>query len=901
IFLHHARRTQPYDVNRLLSAVVVMALSELCFTLYSEVTDIFNLLGHVYKVIAYGLLYRAVFVDSVHEPYTRLHQSEHMVWREKERAQVTLESIGDAVITTDAAGRVNYLNPVAEELTGWSNAEATDLPLPQVFLIKNETTRKTVENPLEKCLREGIVVGLANHTVLIRRDGTEFAIEDSAAPIRDRDGKIVGAVMVFHDVTLKRSAQGIVRENEERLRTLINALPDVIVLKDEKNRWLEANAYAQDVFGLEDNAFRGKTDVELATATEVLQGAVLAWAESDNQARKSGQAVRNEEVLPRSDGGELTFDVIKVPLFHPDGRPRGLVTVGRDVTETKRLDAEIRQLAAVLEATPDYVNIIDRDGRIRYMNRAFSEMFATRIKASENSDVLHLIHPAWAQIIVTEQGIPEAVKKGVWLGESAINIGNDSEIPVSQVITAHKDEKGKVIFLASIMRDISERKQFENQLSHMTQFDSLTGLPNRLLFQDRLELAIAHAHRSTEKVGVMLVDLDRFKNVNDTLGHTAGDILLHEVASRLRECARQEDTVARFGADEFTLILPCLAQAEDAVLVAQKIGKALASPFIVREQEIFITASIGIAVYPDDEQTVDGLVKDADAAMYQAKSQGRNSYHFYTPDLNHRALERLAMENSLRHALERDELELHYQPRISLETGRITGIEALLRWNHPDRGLIPPARFIPIAEETGLIVPIGEWVLHTACTQNKAWQNAGIAPINVAVNLSVRQFTEPGLLEMVDAALKKSGLDARYLDLELTESLLMQDHVNTQVILSGFKQRGILIAMDDFGTGFSSLSYLKRFPIDQLKIDQSFVRGISTDTNDAAIVTAIIAMAHSLNIQVVAEGVETAEQLAFLRAHECEEMQGYFFSRPLPAKELEALLCNGKTLAQADN
>ena len=897
IFVYHARKAQTYDVNGLLTAVAVMALSELCFTLYTEVTDAFNLLGHCYKVVAYIFLYRAVFVDSVHEPYARLRQSQRAVWQEKERAEVTLASIGDAVITTDAAGRVQYLNPAAQALTGWTGAEARDLPLQRVFRIVNETTRATVENPLEKCLRDGTVIGLANHTVLIRRDGSESAIEDSAAPIRDRDGAIVGAVMVFHDVTLRRKAQGIVKENEERLRTLINAMPDIIVLKDGEGRWLEANSYAQRMFELQHDNFRGKTDVELAMASEFQQSALLAWEASDMSAWNSLQALRSEEVLPRHDGGELAFDVIKVPLFYPDGRRRGMVMVGRDVTEAKRLDAEIRQLAAVLEATPDYVGIIDRDGRISYMNRAFREVFATRVRANEGGDVIKLIHPAWAQKIVAEQGIPDAVQKGVWQGETAINAEDGLEIPVSQVITAHKDEHGKVTFLASIMRDISERKQFESQITHITHFDALTGLPNRLLFLDRLGLAIAHAHRAAEMVGVMFIDLDRFKNINDTLGHAAGDLLLREVAARLQQCVNEGDTVARFGADEFVVILPSLVQAEDTVTVAQKISSALMPPFLLQERAIFITASIGIAVYPDDDLTADGLVKDADAAMYQAKNQGRNSYHFYTPDLNHRALERLALENSLRQALERGELELHYQPRVSLETGLITGIEALLRWNHPELGMVSPAQFIPIAEDTGLIVPIGEWVLHTACTQNKAWQDAGIAPINVAVNLSVRQFTEAGLLEAVDEALKKSGLDAHHLELELTESLLMQDNDNTATIINGFKRRGLLVAMDDFGTGFSSLSYLKRFPIDQLKIDQSFVRDISTDPNDAAIVTAIIAMAHSLNIMVVAEGVETAEQLAFLRSRQCEEMQGYYFSRPLPASELEALLRSAKTLA----
>lgn len=890
ILAARVRLPQPYDVNGLLVAVFAMVLSELCFTLYSDVTDAFNLLGHIYKVVAYLFLYRAVFVAGVREPYERLRQSERLVWQEKERAEVTLHSIGDAVITTDAEGRVEYLNPVAEALTGWSSAQARGLPLAQVFNIINESTRQTVASPVERCIAECRAVGSANHTVLIRRDGQEFAIDDSAAPIRDRNGGIAGAVMVFHDVSARRRAREALRESEERLRTLINAMPDVVCFKDGEGRWLEANEFAVRAFGIADISYRGRASDELAASGASRGDIFRSCISSDEQAWQAKKATRTEWAIPQPDGSVMTLDVIGVPLFHPDGRRKGLVTVGRDVTERMRLEKQLRQLAAIVEATPDCVGIASAEGRLLYVNQACRRLFGIGDDEDVRGQHIQAFHPEWAYRVVRESGMPAAIEKGMWHAETEVVARDGRIIPVSQVITAHRTPDGKIAFLAAILRDLSERKQFERQLAHMAHHDALTGLPNRLLFKDRLDLALAQAHRSKERLAVMFVDLDRFKTINDTLGHATGDQLLKMAAERLQCCVREGDTVARFGGDEFAVILPNLAQSQDAAVVAHKICDVLQQHFKLEKHEVVATASIGIALFPDDDATADGLVKNADTAMYRAKKQGRNTYEFYTPDMNARAFEQLAMENSLRRALERGEMMLHYQPRVSLKSGRITGAEALLRWRNPELGMVSPGQFIPIAEESGIIVPIGEWVLRTACAQNKAWQDAGYPPINIAVNLSVRQFRDSRLIEAVSGALQESGLDARHLELELTESVLMENAQAPVVILRHFKQMGIRIAIDDFGTGFSSLSYLKHFPLDQLKVDQSFVRDISSDPNDAAIVTAIIAMARSLKLEVVAEGVETPEQLAFLRSNRCDEMQGYYFSRPVPPEEFAALL-----------
>jgi diguanylate cyclase (GGDEF)-like protein len=429
----------------------------------------------------------------------------------------------------------------------------------------------------------------------------------------------------------------------------------------------------------------------------------------------------------------------------------------------------------------------------------------------------------------------------------------------------------------------------EEQLRRQVYHDTLTGLPNRALFQDRLALAVAQAHRHGKGLAVLFLDVDRFKVINDSLGHSVGDRLIREVAARLRSCLREGDTVARLGGDEFTLLLPDVGQAVDAAKVAKKVLDLVRMPFDLDGRELFVTSSMGISLYPDDGSDAETLVKNADAAMYRAKEQGRDHYQLYTPALNATALERLALESSLRRALAHDELLLHYQPILDVATRRLHGVEALLRWHHPELGLVPPAEFIPLAEVTGLILAMGPWVLRTACAQARAWQH--VQPgLRVAVNLSARQFQEAGLVGHVTDALADTGLDPRCLQLEITESSAMQNAQTAIQTLRELKALGVGLSIDDFGTGYSSLSYLRRFPIDTLKIDQSFIRDIGTDPDDAAIASAIIALAHTLKLTVVAEGVETEDQLEFLSRHGCDRTQGYLFSRPLSAERCTEVL-----------
>ena len=454
--------------------------------------------------------------------------------------------------------------------------------------------------------------------------------------------------------------------------------------------------------------------------------------------------------------------------------------------------------------------------------------------------------------------------------------------------------------IACLLEDEREAAELASvEIEHLAYHDALTGLPNRPLFIDRLIVSLAQASRANQRLAVFFLDLDRFKDINDSLGHSTGDQLLKEVAERVRRCIREGDTVARFGGDEFTLLIPHIDTIEDAAKIAQKIIETLKIPFFIAERELFVTTSIGLSIYPNDGLDPETLVRNADTAMYRAKDQGRDNYQLYAPAMNARALERLALENMLRKALSQKELIVYYQPLVAVQSRAIIGLEALIRWKHPELGLLSPAHFISVAELSGLIIPIGEWVLRTACKQVKAWHRKLDYRITVSVNLSARQFQAPDLADQIRRALDESGLEPSCLELEITESNAMQNAENTIYTLRELKNLGVRIAMDDFGTGYSSLNYLKRFPIDTLKLDQSFVREVLTDPSDAAIVSAVISMAHSLNLTVVAEGVETEDQFEFLKNEGCDKVQGYLYSAPIPAEALEPYLIGQREIASS--
>ena len=441
--------------------------------------------------------------------------------------------------------------------------------------------------------------------------------------------------------------------------------------------------------------------------------------------------------------------------------------------------------------------------------------------------------------------------------------------------------------------DITDRKVAEERVQYLAYYDSLTDLPNRTLLQDRLSKALASARRQKDKVALLFLDLDRFKNINDSLGHSLGDLLLQKVAERLKRWAREQDTVARLGGDEFLIVLTRIKDVADAAVAAERLMAVMTDEFIVEGNPLSISCSLGISIFPDHGEDGEGLIKNADAAMYSAKEKGRNNFRFFTEQMNAQVGERLTLENSLRLALDRNELFLVYQPQMDMGTGKIVGLEALLRWQHPELGLVPPDRFIRIAENSGLIMPIGEWVLRTACSQTRKWQDEGYAAVSVAVNVSAVQFRQEDFCNLIRRVLHETGIAPQYLELELTESLLLVNADVTVSVLQELKAMGLTLAIDDFGTGYSSFSYLRQFRVSKLKIDRSFVRDVAVNADDAAITSGIISMAKSLNLKVIAEGVENEAQMSFLRAHECDEIQGYYFSKPLTVDKVAGMLrCN---------
>jgi diguanylate cyclase (GGDEF)-like protein/PAS domain S-box-containing protein len=554
-----------------------------------------------------------------------------------------------------------------------------------------------------------------------------------------------------------------------------------------------------------------------------------------------------------------------------------------------RSNEELCQAAAVFENTKEGVMIADDTHHVVAVNRAFVEItgYSANELIGHTPDVLR----SRKNDAAFYRHIGEAVgKDGHWQGEIWDRRKNGEEYPAWLSVSVVKDDEGRLSHYVSVFSDITVLKEAEARLDQLAHHDPLTGLPNRLLLNARAEHALARARRSEKQMAVLFLDLDRFKYINDTLGHPAGDLLLQQVAERLKKCVRDEDTISRLGGDEFTVVLESLDGAGAAGLVARKILGALSEKTVLFGREVFVTCSIGISLYPRDGEDIVTLFKNADSALYRAKEQGRDTYQFYTEELTALAVERLEMESDLRHALENNELVIHYQPQINLRSSQITGMEALVRWQHPRRGLLMPADFIPLAEDSGLIVPLGEWVLRSACGQAKTWLDAGLSMAPVAVNLSPRQFRQKDLVEKITGILRESGLPPDHLELEITEGLAMFNVEASIVVMDQLKDLGVRFSIDDFGTGYSSLSYLKRFPIDKIKIHQSFVQHITTDPEDAAISSAIISLTHSMKRKAIAEGVETDAQREFLMSHHCDEIQGYHFSKPGPADEIERLL-----------
>ncbi len=616
----------------------------------------------------------------------------------------------------------------------------------------------------------------------------------------------------------------------------------------------------------------------LGSMLQLLAGEIPTFTADVRYVRKNGSLVwvNITQSVARSMAGEADY----------------LIMVVEDITSRKESEARHRLNSRILDSINEGIMVMGATKLIVSVNPAFSTItgYGKKEVIGRNPRLLHsdLVDESFYQAMW--RSIHET---GQWQGEMLDRRKDGASYIKWLSINTLKYENGEVSHYIAVFSDISERKTAEERLTYMAQHDVLTGLPNRMLLQDRLTQAVAHAEREQRKVAVMFLDLDLFKDINDTLGHAIGDKLLQEIADRIRSTARASDTVSRQGGDEFVIMLPDMETTDAVAAIAVKLLETIAAPLWIDGNEIAVTTSIGISVFPEDGRDGNSLIKQADAAMYQAKKIGRNAYEFFTPEMNQRALERMAVEKKLRHALERHEFYLHYQPQVDLRSGRIIGAEALLRWNNPEAGIILPGQFISLAEENGMIIPIGEWVLREACRQNRAWRDQGLPEIIMTVNLSAVQFRQKNLGDMVMSIVRDSDLTRSGLELEITESTVMHDADAVILLLGKLKDLGVRLAVDDFGTGYSSLSHLKRFPIDKLKIDQSFVRDVMVDPDNAAITSTIISMARSLKLKVIAEGVETADQLAFLKKRECDEMQGYYFSKPMPADQITHMMASG--------
>lgn len=595
--------------------------------------------------------------------------------------------------------------------------------------------------------------------------------------------------------------------------------------------------------------------------------------------------------IVQTDGSLRSIHTQAKPIYDNSGKISIFSGTMLDITKRKEMEENLRLSAAVFENTTEGVIITDADEKVISTNRAVFD-----ITGYENDEIIQ--KPI--SILKSERhddefysDIHKAVAKtGSWQGEIWNKRKNGEIYPQWLNISVVKNANKEISNYVWVFSDISAIKESEHKLDHLAHHDPLTGLPNRLLLDVRMTQSLSRAKRNKNKIAVMFLDLDHFKNVNDTLGHPVGDMLLQEVAKRLTDCVREEDTICRQGGDEFIVILEELNDPHFASDVAQKIIVSLAQKYVLQEHDVFITCSIGISLYPDDSEDMTTLFKNADSALYKAKEQGRNAYQYYTDELTINAMRRMEIENSLRKAIGRNELILYYQPQVDLYSGQIVGIEALIRWQHPQKGLVLPDDFIPLAEETGLIFQIGEFMLRSACSRLKSWIDDGLTKLKISVNISAVEFNQKNFSQTVEKILNETGLEGKYLELELTERTAMQDAQKSIIIMKELKKLGVSFSIDDFGTGYSSLSYLKKFPIDKIKIDKSFISNITTDSEDAAISQAVISMSHSMHLKTVAEGVETFEQHEFLRSRQCDEIQGHYFSHPLPEAQIHELLTN---------
>lgn len=778
-------------------------------------------------------------------------------------------TMADALFVCDREGRIEFANRAAATLLGCSEEELAGRRIDDLLAQDGELSSKLGRRSLRN-----------DEYVFAAQNGERVDLTLSIAPVI-ADGESAGAVIIGRDIRDRKRAEREVLQAVTLLQSTLDSTADGILVIGEGGRIVSYNQRFVEMWRIPQLVMDSGDD------RRALQY-VLAQLAQPEEFQHTVESLLSQ---PEAE----SFDLLELT----DGRRFERYSIGRHVEELTNIrvwsfrDVTARFVAeaALRESEIRYRLLFEQNAAGVCVSRINGEIvdcnatFASLLGYSRQE----LIGRRTASLYANAGECDELTSLLSGVGtlnsvEVELRRSDQDRLWVLQNLVLVGDTLTGVIHATVV--DISDRKRAEEQIEFHAYHDVLTHLPNRKLFTDRLRHSLSRAKRGGKAVAVMFIDVDHFKTINDTLGHTAGDELLLEMARRLRECVREDDTVARLGGDEFTIILSELRHPEDAVGVAQKILEAVQVPLTIAGMPIVVTASVGIALYPNDGADPESLLRNADSAMYRAKEAGRNTYQLCTDEMKTRALDRLSLETRLRTALRDEQLILAYQPQISLVTGRTIGVEALVRWNDPERGIVSPAEFIPIAEESRLIVPLGEWVLRTACRQMKDWHDRGVGPMRVAVNLSARQFQQHDLVEMVQRALNDSGLAPSALEFEITETTAMQNADVTVEILRALREIGTGISIDDFGMGYSSLNYLKRFPITAVKIDRAFVNDLATSEGDAAIVSAVIGMARSLRLRVVAEGVETAEQLAILRTKNCDEAQGFYFSKPVSAEEL---------------
>ncbi len=784
------------------------------------------------------------------------------------------ENLPDNIVRYSKDARAIYVNPMLEKTLGDLAKERLGKTVREFH--SNENSYDKYAQAIDDVLADGRDVEL--EMVSPAQDGKFGAVNQiRVIAEHDANGEVTGVLAIGRDITERKRSE----RELELLNTAVNASTESIFLINEAGRFEYVNDTACKSLGYSRDELQGMTplDIDPDITPEVFKSLLLAVFDGTFKGvAESRHRTRDGRIYPvEIRGNRVEYGGGKYSL-----------TITHDITERKKSEEQIRKLTQAVEQSPSSIMITDLQANIVYVNQTFTdntgytpeEVIGKNPRTLQSGKTsIQAYADMWAHL-----------KKGeTWRGEFINRRKDGSEYVESVMISPVRDVNGQIMNYLAIKEDITDRKRAAEREAYLAHFDQLTGLPNRTMLQNHFQYALSLAERGAENLAVVFLDLDHFKDVNDTLGHSVGDQLLVEVAKRLKSAMREADTVSRMGGDEFIFILPRTDENGAAHLV-EKLIEIVSAPCQIEQHQLIVTPSIGIAIYPEDGTNMELLSQNADAAMYRAKQAGRNGYRFFTQAMQVHSARNLRLGNELRQAIARNQLQLKYQPQISVQDGHLVGAEALLRWFHPELGTIPPAEFIPIAEDIGLIIPIGEWVLRTAIRQMKTWLDQGFPPMVMAVNLSAVQFRFTKLPDTVSRILAEEGLSPEHLEFELTEAVAMDDPLAAIAVIDDLHARGIRMSIDDFGTGYSSLSYLKRFKVYKLKIDQSFVRDISDDPEDKAIVVAIINLASGLGIHTIAEGVETASQLAFLRLQGCDEVQGYYFSKPLTVEEFEAFV-----------